>query len=192
MFKFTRLIIKQFDNKKTGLPGITFSLKSGAGFTFLELVITIFVITVGIVGVYIVAQYPISYTSISIQKLTAAYLAQEGIEIVRNIRDTNWVEESSSWTDGLEAGDWEADYDDQILTACSSPCDYEHNLRFLKINGGLYNYDLGTPTNFKRKITIDNSSLPAFLKVIVLVEWRQKGKTYTVEAQENLYPWWPD
>ena len=62
------------------------------GFTLLEVIVAIFVITIGVIGVISVVQRTAAFTSISSSRLQAAYLAQEGIEIARNIRDGNWLE----------------------------------------------------------------------------------------------------
>jgi len=76
--------------------------ESLTGFTILELIVAIFVMTVGVLGAYAVVQQIIVYNSISSSRLTAAYLAQEGIELVRNIRDTNWLDPVNPlWDDGI-------------------------------------------------------------------------------------------
>jgi len=178
MFQFNNLTTHHFRNKDKG-------------FTLVELILAIFVITVGLIGVYGVYSRIIFYTAVSISRLTASYLAQEGIEIVRNIRDTNWLEETS-WNEELDAGNWEADYEDDSLRHCSSPCDY-NNLRFLYIDGNFYKYSSsGTQTKFKRKITIEpgtDSAGKEILEVKVDVLWDEKGKSYEVAVQENLYDW---
>ena len=162
----------------------SFLEKNGAGFTFLELIIVFFVVIVGILGVFSFVQYPITASIVSVQRLAATYLAQEGIEIVRNIRDSNWVE-GISWNSGLGEGDWEVDYNTQNLSD-------GYNGDFLKIDSNnFYNYSTGDLTKFKRKITIDAAN-PNYLKVFVLVEWEEKGKNYPVSVQENLYDWWSD
>lgn len=153
------------------------------GFTLLEVIIAIFIITTGIVGVLGLISQTITVTNISSQRLIAAYLAQEGVEIVRNIRDTNWLEEAPSWDDGLTVGDWEGDYDDiQNLTSWINPGN------FLNVDAaGFYSYSAGTQTKFKRKITIQ--PVVNILEVSVLVEWQYKGNTYSISVQENLYNW---
>ncbi|MBZ9578331.1 prepilin-type N-terminal cleavage/methylation domain-containing protein [Patescibacteria group bacterium] len=167
-------------------------------FTLLEAIIAIFIITVGVVGVLGLVSQTIGSVIVSSQKLIAAYLAQEGIEIVRNIRDTNWLEGAPSWDEGLGEDDWEGDYTmTQNLNFCLFACGYD-DLSFLKIDAnGFYSYSAGNDTKFKRKITIadkeDLSDPPdgVYDKMTVTVEvfWREKGKTYNVSAQENLYNW---
>jgi len=75
--------------------------KNGEGFTILEVLVTVFIITTGGLATYAMVQQVIFATFSSNYRLTAAYLAKEGIENVRNIRDTNWLEEAPTWDDGI-------------------------------------------------------------------------------------------
>jgi len=76
------------------------------GFTILEVLITMLVITIGGLATYAMVQQIIFSTFSSSYRLTAAYLAKEGIETVRNTRDTNWIE-AENWDNGLTSTDWE-------------------------------------------------------------------------------------
>ncbi|PJE69035.1 hypothetical protein COU96_01965 [Candidatus Shapirobacteria bacterium CG10_big_fil_rev_8_21_14_0_10_38_14] len=153
----------------------------------MEAIVAIFVITTGIVGVLSLVTQTISSATFSKDKLIAAYLAQEGIEIVRNIRDTNWLQ-SLSWNNGLGAGEYEADYGSQSLPSFSgNPLNLESLTNY-------YGYGSGNATKFIRKITISEPntvSCPAgsCLNVKVEIFWQEKGAPHKVEAQENLYNW---
>lgn len=158
----------------------------------IEMIIATFIMVVGIVGVMSLLQRVIFSSSVSSSRLIAAYLAQEGAEIVRNVRDTNWLE-TSNWDEGL--------------TNCSSGCivDYNHSYdpgdllapdlpvftgQFLRVDSnGFYSYNgpIETQTKFQRKITITPAA--DFLNVKVDIFWSEKGKSYTFSAQENLYNW---
>jgi type II secretory pathway pseudopilin PulG len=151
------------------------------GFTLLEAIVAIFLITVGIFGISGLISQMITSSTISRQKLIAAYLAQEGIEIVRNIRDKNLIE-GRNWDDGLAAGDWQADYDDQTLFP------YSDTFLNLETSSGLYGYGTGNPTIFKRKITI-NKPQADILEVKVQIFWSEKGRSNIFIAQGNLYNW---
>ena len=76
------------------------------GFTLLEMMVVIFVVTVGLIAVFSVIQRTVMLTTISVDRLIrAAYLAQEGLELVRNKRDSNWLElGSGDWAMGLPSG----------------------------------------------------------------------------------------
>jgi prepilin-type N-terminal cleavage/methylation domain-containing protein len=92
------------------------NFKNNHGFTLIELIISVFILSIAIVGIFGAFSIMIILTSDAADRLTATYLAQEGIEIVRNIRDTNWLNMDvcssggtipsgvycpSKWVDGL-------------------------------------------------------------------------------------------
>lgn len=72
-------------------------------FTLIEVLAAILVIIIGVLAAYAVVQKILSYTSESSHRLTAVYLAQEEIEGVRNIRDSNWLDGTVPWNNGLTA-----------------------------------------------------------------------------------------
>ncbi len=171
------------------------------GFTLLEVMIAIFFLTVGIGGAFTVIQRTVGLSYINASRLVAANLAQEGIEIVRNIRDTNWIE-GEDWDKGigiqytgtpLDSVYYEVQYNDKEadIVVCVTPCDY-NDMRFLNIDeDSFYSYkDSGiyTTTKFKRKIAISDKDSDK-LKVTVIVEWQERGTTHNFTAQEYLYNW---
>ncbi len=162
------------------------------GFTFIETVITVFVVLVGVTGLLVMLQTIFNSISVSSARLEAAYLTKEGIEIVRNIRDGNWLEYSDNamWKDGIPASDgWEVDYntDGQINQISDNP--YGGG-RFLNIDvAGFYSYSSGTATKFKRQITIVNDDPGVSFGVQAIVLWSDKGENYQFVAEEVLYNW---
>ena len=164
----------------------------------MEVMIAIFFLTSGIIASFTLISYTVSSMRYSSNKLIAAYLAQEGIELVRNIRDTNWLENSSEephfWDEGLVA----------ICPFFGPGCEIDHlsvplsltntdsSLRFDNTNG--YNYNFGNPTTFKRKIYIDETAVDepdSIVRLVVSVEvsWMEKGVPRKITVQENLYNW---
>jgi len=164
------------------------------GFTLIELIISVFIITIALSGAFGILQRIITSTYLSSSKLIASYLAQEGIEIVRNIRDTNWLKEAADWKTGINECSF------SIGKFCEGDYDQEDTLtiwpegtvpRLLKIdNQGFYNYDSGKNTKFKRKIYVDDIPGIEGVKVRVLVQWQDYGRSYEVPAQEYLYNWY--
>ena len=65
--------------------------KEENGFTMIEIIIAIFILTISIIGIYSAFSAVTILAEDSTNKLTATYLSQEGMEIIRNIRDMNWV-----------------------------------------------------------------------------------------------------
>jgi len=160
--------------------------KSGAGFTLIEILVATTLITVGIVGFYAAITRVTSITLFSPSRFVASRLAQEGIELVSNIRDTNWVKGTANWDDGLTdcSSGCEIDYNDSVFTNWTEPG------RYLKIDSnGFYNYDNGDDSKFKRKITITHIN-PDEIKVKVQITWPGKGSSLEVlEVEEHLYNW---
>lgn len=156
--------------------------KNKKGFTIVEVLIAIFVITVGITSSLSLINFSISSAAVGKSQIIAASLAQEGMEIIRNIRDSNWLEDVA----------W-----DQGLTGCSAGCRVQyddHSLRSLSGNpvleldsNDLYQYSPATPTHFKRKITINSVGL--YLKVVSEVTWSERGRDLDISAEDRLYDW---
>jgi len=172
--------------------------KKSKGFTIIELMVAIVVLSFGIMGAYgaflpfINATYAIS------QKFTGVYLAQEGLEIVRNIRDTNFKKStkdgSTKWSGGLLECELGCQLDYKTGTLAEAPPNtlkaYDPS-EFLKINGdGFYGYDSGANTRFKRKITIDPQLGSDILKVSVIVTWDYNNKPFSFETIGYLYNWY--
>ena len=70
------------------------------GFTLIELIIAIFILSVAIIGVFSAFSLVAELTSAASSRLKASFLAQEGLEIIRNMRDSNWLQ-GNGWTDGI-------------------------------------------------------------------------------------------
>jgi type II secretory pathway pseudopilin PulG len=169
------------------------NVKMNKGFTLMEAIVAIFVITTGLVGVLSLVSQTIASSTFSKDKLIAAYLAQEGIEIIRNIRDTNWLN-GVAWNTGLTATP-----NTNVNYNSSNVSDMPDGLSF---DGSYYVHSASPNTPFSRHIEITydvdgdgNDDLDPGgnlyrMNVKVVVEWQEKGKIHKVEAQENLYNWY--
>ncbi|MDD5750160.1 MAG: prepilin-type N-terminal cleavage/methylation domain-containing protein [Candidatus Pacebacteria bacterium] len=160
------------------------------GFTLIEIMAAISVMAIGVLGVFALSPTIIRGGAANSDRFTASQLALEGLEIVKNIRDSNWLEQNinpaNPWNEGLTncAAGCEADYAtmqafDPVLASYGSG-------RYLKMNTqGFFNYASGTDTKFKRKITIINGA--DVMDVSVVVEWSPKYPALVL--QEKLYDW---
>jgi len=162
------------------------------GFSLAEVIIAIFVTIIGIIGAMSLITYSISNVAIGKSQIIAASLAQEGMEVVRNIRDTNWIE-GEDWDDGLINGSVD----------CSSGCRVQYDsLSLMSLSGnpvlqidsnGFYQYSTGTNTRFSREIIIiddpDDDSDTEDIKVISKVTWKERDRDYEIKAENRLYDW---
>ena len=168
------------------------------GFTIIELMVAIVILSFGIMGAY-GAFFPFVNATYAIsQKFTAAYLAQEGLEITRNIRDNNFIARSRGrniqWSDGLLDCQFGCQLDYKTGTpseTLSNKLKAYNPAEFLRINeDGLYGYDSGSVTKFQRKIIIDNQLGSDIVKVTVLVAWDYNNKPFSFETVGYLYNWY--
>ena len=67
---------------------IKYKLQTKQGFTLLETLIALSIFSITIVSLIVFISDGVANAKFTKNKLTASYLAQEGIEYMRNIRDT--------------------------------------------------------------------------------------------------------
>ena len=169
---------------------------NSAGFTVVEVLVALTIFSFAIVGLVTVSAGGLANTSISKNTLTANYLAQEGIELVRNLRDSDVLLYSSAgWNpfiNSLNAGQCNTSTGCNIdplsltISACSS-------------NGCSIPFDPATgyygqgPGNsiFTRVIKIGASmkSNGSEIPITSIVTWPQGLTTKTVALTENIFNW---
>ncbi len=168
------------------------------GFTLLETIIAIAILSAAILGPLELASRTIGSAVVSRNQITAFYLAQEGIEYVRNVRDDNFLN-GRGWLDGLSdclgAGGCAVDvpnYDPANPSASSAACSGEcPNIKYDEAGGYFYNYLSGEETIFRRtvKITPDIGGNPDEANVKSVVYWKGKFTGRSVLIEENIFNW---
>lgn len=162
------------------------------GFTLIETLIAVLLLATALAGPLTIAAKGLSASLIARDQMVAFYLAQEAVEYVRFVRDSNklsgnpWLTNLTACTgaDGCTIEPSTADVD-----ACSGTCPvlnrYENGTQVL------FTYGLGnaTPQQFRRTITLSTPSTGETV-LSVVVTWRaQSGLTRTVSVRENLTDW---
>jgi Tfp pilus assembly protein PilV len=161
--------------------------KKNKGFTILEAIFTFTIIVVGFSGVMTLILNTARYSQINNYNLVAAYLAQEGLELVRNIRDSNWVD-GNEWNYGMDNGSYIIDYNYNSLRTGGSP-----NL-YIDTSDGFYSHDnSGAKSIFQRVISISTPSPDCDGNKCILVSstvsWSDFGITRSITVSERLYNW---
>ena len=73
------------------------------GFSLIEVIVAVSILSTGIVASTALINRTISAGLVVRNQLVAVNLAQEGMEVIHNIRHTNWIEDAE-WDDGLIPG----------------------------------------------------------------------------------------
>lgn len=161
------------------------NIKSKKGFGLIEMIVGVAIVSIGIVGTFsMISRF--SYQSQVIRdSFIASNLAQEGIEIVKNIRDTNAHDSNKTWNDGLTdcQNGCEIDYTEDSLSSWSG------DGRYLYLNdGGGYTYNPANAieTYYKRRITITEVEQDKSMEIIVSVYWESSQTTLV----SKIYNWW--
>src|SRR3989344_5496223 len=164
-----------------------FNRSKERGFTLIEAIVAIFILSLGIIPSLSIVLYANSFTSVLKNNLIGTNLAQEGAEVVRALRDSNWFN-GRAFDFGLANGTYRLEWNSASLITefGSNPV--------LKIDSnGLYNYTSGTDTPFHRRIFIvKDPTAPGCdceLRVVVKVSWVERKSTRVITVESHLFDW---
>ena len=170
-----------------------------SGFTLIETIVAIFILLTSVLAPMSIASKALSTARYAKEQVTAFYLAQEGIELVRNIRENTAMSGGSVWNEGplgssvspetfcYAEGGCVIDAKNLAVSICSggcSPLNIDSN--------GIYTYETtgSSPTSFTRAINIKKTS-PTEISVSSTVSWVSSAvsgvKTFTIT--DNLLNW---
>ncbi len=158
----------------------------------IEALVAISILVIGILSAFVLVIRTLANTPHVQSRLIASNLAQEGVELVRQIRDTNFMQ-STRFRDGLGSGEYQIDVINRELV------DFNKN-DFLKFDkdSKIYSYLSGdsAPFYIQRKIIIsDVKDRTNSFKVNVVMSWCVKRSeeqclqkpTYTLNIEDHLY-----
>lgn len=153
-----------------------------AGQSLVEAVVAMSLIFFGILGVYSLAARAVSLNRVVADRYVAIYLGSEGIEVVKNIIDSN-VLQRRPWNEGVANGDYEVEYKSTALHLSQErPLLYDPD-------AGFYNYTTGRETTFRRTIRIDTLGDGEELKVVAQVSWLSRGGNYSIDIEDHFLNW---
>ena len=141
-----------------------FFKQKNKAFTLIETLVAISIFTMSILGLMSILASSISNTTYAKQKMTATYLAQEGIEYARNKRDNHFLD-GSGWSNGRSG--FNDLSDDEITPPVSTDPSF----------GGFRR------TVAKSVVNQDET------KVTSTVSWTQGSGNYNISFSENLFNW---
>ncbi len=174
--------------------------KNSKSFSLLGVMIAIFIITTGIVGVIGLITNTISRSKITGHRVIATGLAQEGIEIVKDIRGTNWMN-GDAWDDGIIDGTYQVSY---LMTGLLDNGSFplSEKMRFSTSGDG---YSVCNPVVPACLATFDQETI--FTRIVEIlhnpdgdastedimskctVSWEERGNVQNVIIENWLYNW---
>jgi len=194
--------------------------KEEKGFTIVESLVAIGMLLLAVTGAYSVAQQSLQHSYIAREQITAFYLAQEGIESIKNIRDENFLNSSYAWDGGATGSNISDCFTQSCLVdplverleLCSSNttgCLLEQNNNVDSTFYGMYShynpdvsvYDVWIGNDaggnwqsspFTRTVTLARTS-PDEISVTVKVSWydRVRQEPTDITLKEILLNWYP-
>lgn len=183
----------------------------------MEMIVAIAIIVTGLVGALSLTISNLSGVGEAGTRGVASNLAKEGIDVVRNIRDTNWLK-NSVWDDGLSSGSdftaiavfnpttnaWRLDFTSNGASDAAAKLYREEN--------NLYLQDMTPPgeveTLYSRLIILDPICFNAAtetetitgnlcgggeekigIRVKSEVVWTESGRPHSIVLEDRLYNW---
>lgn len=164
------------------------SWKSQGGFTLIETFVAITILVTAVVGPLTLAQKGLTSALIARDQLMASFLAQEGIEYVRQQRDSNSLQ-GLPWLNGLSACiaqncmiDAAADPAPVTCSGACLPLRFDESTYF-------YGYDANDSLSpYTRTVRIDELSATE-ARITSSVSWRSGIFTRQVSFTEVIMDW---
>lgn len=161
--------------------------KVGRGQMLIEAIIAMGILTVAVFAIFSMLSRSTSLNRSISQQYVATYLAAEGLELVKNITDSNLLVCGTAWNDGATDGTWEVTYADSRLFRSGTN-------RKLKIDPttGFYQYDTGEESPFTRTVTIQTITPDTEMRATAVVKWRGRGGVSDeVRLEDHFFKWRP-
>ena len=125
--------------------------KKYSAFSLIEVLMSAFILGVGLTAAISLLSSGFRQSIENRSQFAAALLSQEGVELVKNIRDNNWANGNPSFMGIDDGNNCHIDVEDINLQ-----CDGNYLLK--RTSGGFYNHFSGENTKFSRKIVISGDS----------------------------------
>jgi prepilin-type N-terminal cleavage/methylation domain-containing protein len=178
------------------IPHYTKGLRKTRGFTIVESLVAISILVLAVTGAFTAAQKGISSATYSKNQVLAFYLAGEGVEQIRNIRDGNGLSQRP-WLTGISASQSDpcyfgntctVDTVNNVIAVCSGGASGCPNLQQDPVDK-FYGYHSGwTGTIFKRSISLTSINANE-ISILVTINWNQGSIIRTFQIRENILNW---
>ncbi len=178
------------------------ALKAWKGFTLIEMLVAVSILTTAIAGPLTIASKSLTSAMVAKDQVTAFLLAQDAVEYIRFVRDSNklkgadWLTGAGGSASGIDLTSCKSSsgcYVDSTEHAPSAPqaCGATCDVLQYSTAQGRYTYSTTNtaPTIYTRTVTM-TSLFDYEAKLTVVVAWKDTGSnTRSVTVTENIFDW---
>lgn len=161
-------------------------MKHKKGFTLIETLVAISALSLALAGIISLSSIAIRSSLAADSQVKAFFLANEGLEYIRNKRDTNIIS-GSSWLDGL-TGCTDGCFVDVFASGYSINSCPGGVCPKLKFDSGLNRYDYAgaEETIFTRKLTLTQIT-PYEINAVSEISWTHANTQRGFSLEERLF-----
>ncbi|TSC91785.1 MAG: hypothetical protein CEN90_249 [Parcubacteria group bacterium Licking1014_17] len=160
----------------------------------MEVLVASFVISTVLAGTFSIFSMNRNIALRTRHSFIASGLAQEGIEVVRNLRDSDWIAGRDFGSFGSSQrvidGNYTVAWSSQELTPLAAS---EESALYLNrsLNAYVHNSGNSDKTIYNREVSITTGTSGSEKIVIVTVWWLEKSDNrMEIRAEEHLYDWY--
>lgn len=157
-----------------------------SGFTIVETLVAITILMIAIAGPLSIASKSLNAALVARNQLIASYLAQESMEVIKNIRD-NSLANGQPFLAGFTAGSCTSGQPCNA-SAVDSPKIVSGAASLNRNTSNQYTRGAGTYTGFTRRFYLTQVQVPPFeeYRVTVEVDWNEGTVPYQVRVTSAL------
>ncbi|MBI2087078.1 MAG: prepilin-type N-terminal cleavage/methylation domain-containing protein [Candidatus Zambryskibacteria bacterium] len=174
------------------------TINENKGFTIIESLVAVTILVLAITGALSAIQTGISSYIFSKDQIIAFYLAQEGFEQIRNIRDENGLK-NQNWLAGIAANSSDPCYFGNACTVspvfsnlasrCGSGAPGSCQVVRQDTATGFFGYNSSWPaTVFRREIMLTEINADE-VSILVTIDWSKGIVNRQFRAKENILNW---
>lgn len=182
------------------------------GLTIVESLVAISILVVSVLGPLVIVSQAFKISFFARDQITALYLAQEGIEFVRNLKDKNSLtqDDPANWLAGIISGPFDPVINDidvvapvkyqltrsgstMSLVLCPGTPSVCPRVRYDPTTGVYGNTSGGRNSIYTREIIFvkspDDDTAEQEVTVKVVMRWNQVGGTYELPVHVQMTNW---